>query len=61
MTTHKIEPVAGNVHGNFSKDIAPILTIHSGDTIEVRTLDAGWGLEAPKLDNTTKKIRQSYA
>ena len=55
MTTHKIEPVDGNVHGYFSKDIAPILTIHSGDTIEVRTLDAGWGLEAPNLDNSPRR------
>ncbi|GAB5492614.1 MAG: acetamidase/formamidase family protein [Phototrophicaceae bacterium] len=55
MTIHSIEPIDGNVHGYFSKDIVPILTIDSGDTLHVKTLDAGWGLEAPKLDRSPRK------
>jgi acetamidase/formamidase len=35
------------VHGAFSCDIAPILTIDSGDTVRFRTLDADWNL-APR-------------
>ena len=45
MTIHYIEAQAGTLHGPFSKDRAPILSIHSGDTIRYKTLDAGWGLE----------------
>jgi acetamidase/formamidase len=55
MTTHRIEPVAGNVHGCFSHELAPILTIDPGDTVIFRTLDAGWGLEAPHLDGSKRK------
>lgn len=33
------------MHGIFSRDFSPILTVDSGDTIVYRTLEAGWGLE----------------
>ena len=42
MTTHIIEPEAKNLHGFFSNELPPILTIQSGDTVKYRTLDAGW-------------------
>lgn len=45
MTIHTIEPVRANLHGSFSRDYAPILTIEPGDTVRFRTLDAGWHLE----------------
>ncbi len=45
MTIHYIEPQVGTLHGPFSKDRTPILSIRSGDTIRYKTLDAGWGLE----------------
>ncbi|MEO6457633.1 MAG: acetamidase/formamidase family protein [Chloroflexia bacterium] len=48
MATHRIEPATGALHGAFSRDFAPVLTIDAGDTVEYRTLDAGWGL-APYL------------
>ncbi len=46
MATHTIEPVRETLHGVFSCELPPVLTIDSGDTIRFRTLDAGWGLEA---------------
>lgn len=45
MTIYSIEPEQGTLHGTFSRDYAPILTIDSGDAVTFRTLDAGWGLE----------------
>jgi acetamidase/formamidase len=49
MTTHRIEPERSTLHGKFSRDLPPCLTIDTGDTVVYRTLDAGWGLEGPKL------------
>ncbi len=48
MAIFTIEPEAGTVHGTFSRDIAPILTIDAGDTVRFRTLDADWNL-APRV------------
>ena len=44
MATFHIEPERGMLHGTFSRDLPPALTIESGDTVVFRTLDAGWGL-----------------
>lgn len=40
---HKIELDSKNVHGSFSKDYQPILTINSGDSVQLKTLDIQWG------------------
>jgi acetamidase/formamidase len=45
MATYTIEPTEDTLHGFFSPDLPPVLTIESGDTVRFRTLDAGWGLE----------------
>ncbi len=45
MPTFKIEPNENTLHGFFSRDLAPVLTIDSGDTIHFKTIDAEWGLE----------------
>jgi acetamidase/formamidase len=34
-----------NLHGHFSRDLPPIATVDSGDTVELSTIDAWWGLE----------------
>ena len=44
MAVHPIEPERRTLHGKFSRELAPILTIESGDTVRYRTLDAGWNL-----------------
>lgn len=43
MAEYDITPIKGTVHGSFSKEYEPILTINSGDTVRYSTLDAGWG------------------
>jgi acetamidase/formamidase len=47
MTLHVIEPERRTLHGRFSRDLEPALTITSGDTVRYRLLDAGWGLAPP--------------
>ena len=42
---HHIEPTLETVHYDFSREREPIVTIRSGDTIMIRTLDAGAHLE----------------
>ncbi len=44
MAIHILEPERSTLHGHFSRDLAPALTIDSGDTIVARTLDAGWNI-----------------
>jgi acetamidase/formamidase len=45
MATYKIEPNEETLHGFFSRDLPPILSIDPGDTVHFRTIDADWGLE----------------
>ena len=52
MTVHIIEPTRASLHGHFSRDLAPVVTIDSGDTVRVRTLDGGWHLEGAPLDGS---------
>jgi len=47
MTTHRLEPDEQTVHRVFSRDLPPVLTVDSGDTVVLRTLDAGGLLEPP--------------
>lgn len=37
-----IEPDEKNLHGYFSRDLPPVLTVQSGETVRYRTLDANW-------------------
>lgn len=55
MTIHTIEPEKATLHGRFSNEIEPVLTVAPGDTVRFRTLDAGWGLEAMPADGSPRK------
>lgn len=48
MTIHRLEPEQGTVTQTFSRDAPPVLTIDSGDTLIVRTLDARGSLSRPR-------------
>lgn len=50
MTIHQLQLARENLHGHFSADLSPVLTIDSGDTVSFRTLDARW-LVAPGTDD----------
>ncbi len=38
-----MDPAPRALHGYFSRELAPALTIDSGDVVSFQTLDAGWG------------------
>jgi len=45
LAFHVIKPERRTLHGHFSRDLAPILEVASGDTVRFTTLDCGWGLQ----------------
>ncbi|RYG24434.1 acetamidase [bacterium] len=44
MATHELHPTRASLHGRFSNDLPPALTVASGDSIVASTLDADWAL-----------------
>jgi acetamidase/formamidase len=42
---HEIPLERRTLHGHFSRDLEPILTVDSGDTVAFSCLDAGWNIE----------------
>jgi acetamidase/formamidase len=42
---HTLPAERRTLHGHFSRDLPPILTIDAGDSVRFQCLDAGWGLE----------------
>ncbi|RXI96458.1 acetamidase [Anaerobacillus alkaliphilus] len=57
---HKIDLDAKNLHGSFSKDYEPILTIQSGDSIQLQTLDIQWGYsDAEGIERTIFSSREN--
>jgi acetamidase/formamidase len=42
VTLHEIPLERRTLHGHFSRDLEPILTIEPGDTIAFSALDSGW-------------------
>jgi acetamidase/formamidase len=53
---HFIEPERKTLHGSFSKDFEPVLSVESGDTVRFRTLDVSWGLEPFSQDGSRKEF-----
>ena len=52
VAEHVITPGDGTLHGRFSRDLPPALTVDPGDTIVLSTLDALWSLEPPTEDGS---------
>ena len=49
MATYHIDPTRETLHGTFSREYPPILTIDPGDSVIFRTLSASWALEPPSF------------
>lgn len=43
MATYVLEPGREAISGCFSRELPPVLTVESGDTVTSRTLDSSWG------------------
>lgn len=44
-TLHTLNAERRTLHGHFSRDLPPVLTIDPGDTVRFQCLDGGWGME----------------
>ena len=42
MAIYTLEATRSTLHGHFSPDLPPVLTVASGDTVRFQTIDAGW-------------------
>lgn len=58
--THLLEPDIRTLHGAFSPELAPVLTVDPGETVCFRTLDAGWNLEPRTSTHHADKPRQFW-
>src|SRR5687768_17388889 len=47
MASHVLEPTRRTLHGHWSRELPPALTIDSGDTVRFACLDAMWCVERP--------------
>ena len=54
-TLHEIPLERRTLHGHFSRELEPVVEVRSGDVIRFATLDAGWGLEPPRLDGSERR------
>ena len=55
LAIHDLPLERATLHGHFSVELPPVLTIEPGDTVRFSTLDAGWGLEAQHLDGSDRR------
>ena len=44
MAFYQIEPERAALHGTFSRELPPCLTVTSEDTVRFRTLEANWSM-----------------
>jgi acetamidase/formamidase len=54
-TLYEIPLERRTLHGHFSRELEPVVEVRSGDVIRFTTLDAGWGLEPPRLDGSDRR------
>jgi acetamidase/formamidase len=60
--THEIPLERKTLHGHFSRDLPPILTVDSGDTVAFACLDAGWNVEpGHKFEPRTDELDDGHA
>ena len=52
---HEIPLERRTLHGHFSPELEPVVTIDPGDAIAFSSIDAGWGLEPAPPDATDRK------
>lgn len=50
---HKIELDSKNLHSSFNREYQPILTVKSGDSVQLKTLDIQWGYSASESEERT--------
>ncbi|NHM33788.1 acetamidase/formamidase family protein [Neobacillus terrae] len=59
--THQLTISNQHLHGSFSRDYQPILTIQSGDSVEFNTTDIGWGYNQENGERIRYESREKEA
>jgi acetamidase/formamidase len=52
---HELPLARRTVHGHFSKDLPPALTVDPGDTVVFSSPDGGWGIAPPTDEHGTRE------
>ena len=55
MAVHELPLERRNVHGHFSRDLSPVLSIEPGDSVVFSSADAGWGIGPPSDEGGTRE------
>ncbi len=58
MAVFEVKPERATLHGHFSRELAPVLTIDAGDTVRFATLDAGWNVEPRRSPVPSERPRK---
>jgi acetamidase/formamidase len=58
VAVHELPLERRTLHGHFSRDLEPVLTVEPGDSVVFSTLDSGWGLEGGSLERRRFEPRQ---
>jgi acetamidase/formamidase len=45
LTVHELALEQGNLHGHFSRDLKPVLSVDPGDSVRIDVPNAGWHVE----------------
>ena len=53
---HELPLERRTLHGHFSRDLEPVLSVEPGDAIVLATLDGGWGLEQLHADGSPRRL-----
>ena len=56
MAFHEIVPERATLHGAFSRDRKPCLSVASGDTVRFQTLEAGWSISPRRTDDKSEVL-----
>jgi acetamidase/formamidase len=48
VALHELPAERRTLHGHFSRELEPVLSVDPGDTVRFATLDAGWGFQGPE-------------
>ncbi len=59
MAFYEIAPERRTLHGKFSRDLPPCLTVNPGDTVRFQTLDAGWNV-APRTSTDVNESPRKF-
>ena len=62
-TTHYLPLDRRTLHGHFSRDLAAVITVDRGDSVEFQALDAGWHweLDGEWLDHRHPQLDDGHA